>query len=82
MPFEPPLRVAGSLLDIDDSLHRETPLARSLERFELVRELLSDGLWDIEIRKATPLDPANTVWWSPQLRRMLGFSDERLSQHP
>ncbi|HPI61073.1 PAS domain-containing protein [Zoogloea sp.] len=74
--FGTPLRVAGSLLDIDDSLHRETLLARSLERFELVRELLSDGLWDIEIRKGNALDPANTVWWSPQLRRMLGFSDE------
>ena len=74
--FGTPLRVAGSLLDIDDSLHREALLARSLERFELVRELLSDGLWDIEIRKGNALNPANTVWWSPQLRRMLGFTDE------
>jgi PAS domain S-box-containing protein len=71
-----PLRVAGSLQDIHDTLEQDALLKRSLERFELVRELLSDGLWDIEIVGGDALNPANTVWWSQQLRRMLGFNDE------
>ncbi|QDF99605.1 chemotaxis protein [Azoarcus sp. DD4] len=71
-----PLRVAGSLVDIHDKLEREALLGRSLDRFELVRELLSDGLWDIEIVDGKVLNAANTVWWSQQFRRMLGYSDE------
>ncbi|MBW7901971.1 MAG: PAS domain-containing methyl-accepting chemotaxis protein [Rhodocyclaceae bacterium] len=75
-PGGDPLRVAGSLLDIHERLEREALLDRSLDRFELVRELLSDGLWDIEIRAGKALDTANTVWWSQQLRRLLGYTDE------
>lgn len=71
-----PLRIAGSLVDIHEKLEREALLGRSLDRFELVRELLSDGLWDIEIVDGKALNAANTVWWSQQFRRMLGYSDE------
>ena len=71
-----PLRVAGSLVDIHEQREQAALLTRSVDRFELVRELLSDGLWDIEILNGRALDPANPVWWSQQFRRLLGFTDE------
>jgi PAS domain S-box-containing protein len=71
-----PLRVAGSLVDIHEQLEQEALLKRTLERFELVRELLTDGLWDIEIIGGNAQNPDNVLWWSPQVRRLLGFQDE------
>ncbi|MDZ7813607.1 MAG: PAS domain-containing protein [Ideonella sp.] len=54
-------RMAGSLQDIDD-------LKRSQERLDLALEGGSQALWDW-------LDThSQTMWWSPQFYRMLGFS--------
>ncbi len=68
-----PLRVAGSLRDIHAQRERERELDTTLTRFELARELLSDGLWDMEVIAGDPLNPRNPFWWSPQFRRLLGF---------
>lgn len=54
-------RMAGSLQDIDD-------LKRSQERLDLALEGGSQALWDW-------LDThSQTMWWSPQFYRMLGYS--------
>ncbi len=74
-PSGAPLRVAGSLVDIHEQREQEALLGRSVDRFELVRELLSDGLWDIEIADGNVRSPASKVWWSQRLRHMLGFTD-------
>ncbi|MCT8358641.1 methyl-accepting chemotaxis protein [Xanthomonas citri pv. anacardii] len=51
---------------------------RHLEgRFELVADSTTDGLWDIEIVAGDPAHPDNPVWWSPQMRRLLGFTSEQ-----
>lgn len=71
-----PLRVAGALIDIHAQREQEVLLRSTLERFELVRELLTDGLWDIEIINGDVLNTKNVLWWSPQVRRLLGFNDE------
>jgi len=63
-----PLRVAGSLTAIDEQRLRERELEKSLARFELSRELISDGLWDLEIVAGDPVNPRNAFWWSRQLR--------------
>ncbi|WP_314413293.1 PAS domain-containing protein, partial [Pantoea septica] len=42
-------------------------------RFDLSREMLNDGLWDLDIIGGNPLNPDNVFWWSPQFRKLLGF---------
>ncbi len=68
-----PLRVAGSLRDIQDELERDRAHDVIITRFELAREMLSDGLWDMEVIAGDPVNPRNPFWWSPQFRRLLGF---------
>jgi PAS domain S-box-containing protein len=68
-----PIRVAGSLRDIHDQLERDQEVDVLITRFELAREMLSDGLWDMEVIAGDPVNPKNPFWWSPQFRRLLGF---------
>lgn len=68
-----PLRVAGSLRDIHDELERDLAHDVIITRFELAREMLSDGLWDMEVIAGDPVNPNNPFWWSAQFRRLLGF---------
>ncbi|WNW11846.1 PAS domain-containing protein [Pseudomonas sp. DTU_2021_1001937_2_SI_NGA_ILE_001] len=68
-----PLRVAGSLRDIHDELQRAEEHDVIITRFELAREMLSDGLWDMAVIAGDPVNPRNPFWWSPQFRRLLGF---------
>lgn len=68
-----PIRVAGSLRDIHDQLERDQEHDVIITRFELAREMLSDGLWDMEVIAGDPVNPKNPFWWSPQFRRLLGF---------
>ncbi|MGI4981991.1 MAG: methyl-accepting chemotaxis protein [Janthinobacterium lividum] len=71
-----PLQVAGSLTSIDSHLERDEELDKTLTRFELSREMLSDGLWDLEIMAGDPISPRNAFWWSQQFRHLLGYETE------
>ncbi|QDD90211.1 methyl-accepting chemotaxis protein [Pseudomonas oryzihabitans] len=68
-----PLRVAGSLRDIHEQRLRDQELDVTLTRFELAREMLNDGLWDMAISYEDPQKPTKSYWWSPQFRRLLGY---------
>ena len=68
------LRVAGSLTDIHESRLREQTLETLLTRFDLAREMLQDGLWDMEVVAGDPVNPRNAFWWSDQFRRLLGYA--------
>lgn len=68
-----PVRVAGALQDIHDELARDKEHDVIITRFELAREMLSDGLWDMEVIAGDPVNPKNPFWWSTQFRRLLGF---------
>lgn len=67
------LRIAGSFRDIHELKLLE--LAREVidARFEISREMLNDGLWDLEVVAGDPTNPNNAIWWSSQFRRLLGF---------
>lgn len=71
-----PIRVAGSLRDIHDEVIRAEEHEVLITRFELSREMLSDGLWDMAVIAGDPVNPRNPFWWSPQFRRLLGFETE------
>lgn len=70
--FTPP-RLVGTIENIGE----ETEQARLFDivstRFDLSREMLNDGLWDLDIIGGNPLNPDNVFWWSPQFRKLLGF---------
>ena len=69
------IRVAGSLTDIHESRTRELMLETLLVRFDLAREMLQDGLWDLEVVAGDPVNPKNAFWWSDQFRRLLGYQN-------
>lgn len=71
-----PLRVAGGLTSIEGQKQREEELSITLTRFELSREMLNDGIWDLAVVAGDPINPNNEFWWSPQLRRLVGFETE------
>jgi len=70
--FTPPRLVA-----VVENIEEETAQARLFDivstRFDLSREMLNDGLWDLDIIGGNPLNPDNVFWWSPQFRKLLGF---------
>ncbi len=74
------MRVAGSLTDIHNSRQREETLETLLVRFDLAREMLQDGLWDMAVVAGDPVNPKNAFWWSDQFRHLLGF--ETVAEFP
>ena len=70
-----PLRVAGTLIPMDEVLSRQRDLEITSTRFELSREMVNDGVWDLAVVAGDPVNPKNAFWWSPQFRKLLGFSD-------
>ncbi len=68
-----PPRLVGILDDINEEIAQNRRYDIVSTRFDLAREMLNDGLWDLDIKNGNPLDPGNVFWWSLQLRRQLGF---------
>lgn len=66
-------RLSGILLNISDVVAHESKYDIAMTRFSLSREMLNDGLWDLQIINGDPLHPNNVFWWSPQFRKLLGF---------
>lgn len=71
-----PLHIAGVLTDIDDFHNREQTLETLLVRFDLARQMLQDGLWDLVVVAGDPVNPKSAFWWSQQFRRLLGYETE------
>ncbi len=67
-----PLAIGGTLRDIHDRRQHTEALELAATRFDISREMLHDGLWDIEVVAGDPANPKNTIWWSSQMRRLLG----------
>lgn len=66
--------VVGVLRDIHEQRLRNEDLELAATRFEIAREMLHDGLWDIEVVAGDPANPQNAIWWSSQMRRLLGHT--------
>ncbi|MDR2535233.1 MAG: methyl-accepting chemotaxis protein [Treponema sp.] len=46
-------------------------------KYNLANKALKTGLWDMEVVSGDPVNPDNTFVWSDELRRMLGFTNEK-----
>lgn len=61
---------------------KEEELKNRLIRFELINKalsanpLLTEAPWDMSVIAGDPVNSKNEFWWSPQLRRLLGYNDE------
>lgn len=69
-----PVALAGALRDIHAQRLQDEELSLAATRFEISREMLHDGLWDIEVVAGDPANPKNAIWWSSQMRRLLGHT--------
>jgi PAS domain S-box-containing protein len=71
-------RVSGTqsiFWDVTARMRAEEELRKSRERFELAVLGSQDGLWDWDLE-------ANQVWYSPQLRNMLGYNEQEFPNEP
>lgn len=64
----------GNLISAAEKSAKESKY--QLDRTNLLMLATSEGLWDIEIYPDRVIDFDYPVWWSPQMRTMLGFDDE------
>lgn len=71
------LLLIGSLTDITTEKSQTIELEKTLSRFELAREALTDGLWDVEYINGDPSHLDNKYWWSDQFRALLGYVNEQ-----
>ncbi len=69
-----PVAIAGALRDIHAQRLQDEELSLAATRFEISREMLHDGLWDIKVVAGDPANPKNAIWWSSQMRRLLGHT--------
>ncbi|KPN14131.1 histidine kinase [Bacillus australimaris] len=72
-----PLRVAGALFDIHDQKLKEEELQALVTRFDLISRALVEAPWDMVLEDGDPDHPNTEIWWSPQFRNTLGFTDEK-----
>ena len=79
-----PLRVAGAIIDITESVQAREQQKREHEemenhilRLELLKSSMKIAMWDMIINPNDPTGASNAFWWSQEFRQMLGFSDER-----
>lgn len=71
-PGEAPL-LLGTLQDVHEQRSRDQAHALLKTRFDIARDCIQDALWDIDIKNGDPANPANVIWFSPQMRRLLGY---------
>lgn len=70
-------RIVGFAEDITDHKGIQESLRISEERLERVIQGSSDGFWDGTVLPDEPWSSTRTpVWWSPQIKTMLGYSGE------
>ena len=70
------LREAEALRLAGEQQRRAAEHEVTMTRFVLAREMLSEGIWDLAVVAGDPVNPGNAFWWSPELRRLLGFETE------
>ncbi len=72
-----PTEFLGVFIDIDDKVKQEVELDQTINRYALIDSILAEGSWHMQVIEGDPMNPDNVLWYSNQLRRLLGYSDEK-----
>ncbi len=72
-----PKEILGVFIGMDDKISKDAELEYTVNRYELIDSVLTEGSWNMRIMENDPLNPNNEFWWSNQFRNLLGFNDER-----
>jgi PAS domain S-box-containing protein len=67
--------VIGALRDITEGKLEEEALRGSEERFRLIAQAASDGIWDWDL-------VTGAVWWNEGMRKLIGHSPNELGYAP
>lgn len=67
---------SGIFTDITALKEKETLIQTVNDRFELINEGSTEGIWDMEIPENETLDSETPVWWSGQCTTLLGCDEE------
>ncbi len=66
----------GILIDIDEKTRNDKELDYTIKRYELIDSILTEGSWNMKVVEGDPMNPNNELWYSNQLRKILGYQDE------
>ncbi len=72
-----PKEFLGVFIDIDDKIKQAEELDQTINRYELIDSILTEGSWHMKVVEGDPMNPDNTLWYSTQLRKLLGYEDEK-----
>ncbi len=72
-----PTEFLGVFIDVDDKVNKDQELSYTISRYELIDSILTEGSWNMRVIEGNPMDPENELWYSSQLRRLLGYKDEK-----
>lgn len=70
-----PKEIIGVFVDIDDEVNNKERLKYTLQRYEAIDSILSEGSWNMRVIGDDPTNPNNEFWWSDRFRQLLGYSD-------
>jgi len=83
IPYEGSFAVVSYIYDMTEIYEREDELSlahelikRQLNKLNLAAKATKVGIWEMEIVKEDPINPANTFMWSDEFRNMLGYENE------
>lgn len=71
-----PLKFVGVLYDIHEEQTADEKYNAYIERYELINRALIEAPWDMTVVAGDVVNMNNKIWWSPQFRSTLGFTDE------
>lgn len=70
-----PIQFIGIFVDVHDEYIQQTTLDHLFNRHAAIDEISDEGTCYIQLHQRSLQDPQNTVWFSPQFRAQLGFSN-------
>lgn len=62
--------------DITERKKHEQELEEALERFNLATSATKEGIWEMHVNPADPVNPDNPAWWSKTFKGLLGFKED------
>ncbi len=71
-----PTEFLGLILIVDDQVNKEMELDYTIKRYQLIDSILSEGSWNMKVIAGDPMNPDNILWYSQQLRNILGYTGE------